>query len=34
MPIIRPEEYHDAWLCSEAGKEILITFPANENMTD
>jgi putative SOS response-associated peptidase YedK len=29
MPVILPEEYHDSWLTGEAGKEILIPFPAD-----
>jgi putative SOS response-associated peptidase YedK len=29
MPVILPEEQHDAWLSGEAGKEILIPFPAD-----
>jgi len=29
MPVILPEEQHDAWLLGEAGKEILIPFPAD-----
>jgi putative SOS response-associated peptidase YedK len=28
MPNILPEEHHDAWLSGEAGKEILIPYPA------
>jgi putative SOS response-associated peptidase YedK len=24
MPIILPEEHHDAWLSGEAGKEVLV----------
>jgi putative SOS response-associated peptidase YedK len=28
MPVILPEEVHDAWLSGEAGKEILVPFPA------
>ena len=28
MPVILPEEHHDAWLSGEAGKEILVPFPA------
>ena len=30
MPVILPEAYHDAWLSGEAGKAILITFPAQQ----
>jgi len=29
MPVILPDEQHDAWLCDEAGKEILIPFPSD-----
>jgi putative SOS response-associated peptidase YedK len=29
MPVILPEEHHDSWLTGEAGKEILIPFPAD-----
>ena len=28
MPVILPEEHHDAWLSGGAGKEVLIPFPA------
>jgi putative SOS response-associated peptidase YedK len=28
MPVILPEEHHEAWLSGEAGKEILVPFPA------
>jgi hypothetical protein len=28
VPVILPEEYHDAWLSAEAGKEILVPCPA------
>jgi putative SOS response-associated peptidase YedK len=28
MPVILPDEYHDSWLSGEAGKEILVPFPA------
>jgi putative SOS response-associated peptidase YedK len=28
MPVILPEERHDAWLSGEAGKEILVPYPA------
>ncbi len=28
MPVILPEEHHDVWLSGEAGKEILVPFPA------
>jgi putative SOS response-associated peptidase YedK len=27
MPVILPEEHHDAWLSGEAGKEILVPYP-------
>jgi putative SOS response-associated peptidase YedK len=30
MPVILPEEYYDAWLSGEAGKEILKPFPAEK----
>jgi putative SOS response-associated peptidase YedK len=29
MPVILPEEHHHAWLSGEAGKEILVPFPAD-----
>jgi putative SOS response-associated peptidase YedK len=29
MPVVLPEEHHDAWLSGEAGKEILVPYPAN-----
>jgi putative SOS response-associated peptidase YedK len=29
MPVILPEEHHEAWLAGEAGKEILVPFPAD-----
>jgi putative SOS response-associated peptidase YedK len=29
MPVILPEEHHDAWLAGEAGKEVLTPFPAD-----
>lgn len=29
MPVILTEEVHDAWLSGEAGKEILVPFPAD-----
>jgi putative SOS response-associated peptidase YedK len=29
MPVILPKEHHDAWLSGEAGKEVLIPFPAD-----
>jgi len=29
MPVILPEEHHDAWLTGEAGKEILVPYPAD-----
>jgi putative SOS response-associated peptidase YedK len=28
MPIILPEEHHDAWFSGAAGKEILVPYPA------
>jgi putative SOS response-associated peptidase YedK len=28
MPVVMPEEHHDSWLSGEAGKEILVAFPA------
>ena len=30
MPVILPQEYYDAWLSGEAGKEILVPFPADK----
>jgi putative SOS response-associated peptidase YedK len=29
MPVILPEEHHDAWLSGEAGNEILVPYPAD-----
>jgi len=29
MPVILPEEHHEAWLSGEAGKEILVPYPAD-----
>ena len=29
MPVILPDEHHDAWLSGEAGKEILVPHPAD-----
>jgi len=29
MPVILPEERYDTWLSGEAGKEILVPFPAD-----
>jgi putative SOS response-associated peptidase YedK len=29
MPVILPEEVHEAWLSGEAGKEVLTPFPAD-----
>jgi SOS response associated peptidase (SRAP) len=29
MPVILPKEHHDAWLSGEAGKEILVPYPAD-----
>jgi hypothetical protein len=28
-PVILPDEYHDAWLSGEAGKDILVPFSAD-----
>jgi putative SOS response-associated peptidase YedK len=28
MPVILPEERHDAWLSGEAGREVLVPYPA------
>jgi putative SOS response-associated peptidase YedK len=28
MPIILAEEHHDSWLSGDAGKEILVPYPA------
>ena len=28
-----PEEHHDAWLPGEAGKEVLVPFPAEQMQT-
>ena len=28
MPVILPEEHHEAWLSGEAGKEVLVPYPA------
>jgi putative SOS response-associated peptidase YedK len=33
MPVILPEEHHDAWLSGEAGKEVLVPFPADRMRT-
>src|ERR1700720_2610276 len=30
MPVILAEEHHDAWLSGEAGKEILVPYPADQ----
>ena len=30
MPVILPEDKLDGWLSGEAGKEILVPYPANE----
>jgi putative SOS response-associated peptidase YedK len=30
MPVILPESLHDAWLAGDAGKEVLIGYPAEE----
>jgi len=29
MPVILPEEHYDAWLSGEAGKEVLVPYPAD-----
>jgi putative SOS response-associated peptidase YedK len=29
MPVILQEEHHEAWLSGEAGKEVLVPFPAD-----
>jgi hypothetical protein len=29
MPFILPEEHHDSWLSGEAGKEVLVPYPAD-----
>jgi putative SOS response-associated peptidase YedK len=29
MPVILPDEHRDAWLSGEAGKEILVPYPAD-----
>ena len=29
MPVILSEEHHEAWLSGEAGKELLVPFPAD-----
>ena len=29
MPVILPKEHHDAWLSGEAGKEVLVPYPAD-----
>jgi putative SOS response-associated peptidase YedK len=29
MPVILPEDNHDSWLSGEAGKEILVPYPAD-----
>ena len=31
MPVILPEEHHQAWLSGEAGKEILIPYTGEKN---
>jgi putative SOS response-associated peptidase YedK len=30
MLVILPEKHHEAWLSGEAGKEILVPFPAEQ----
>ena len=29
MPVILQEEHHDSWLSGEAGKEVLVPYPAD-----
>ena len=29
MPVILPEEHHDAWFMGEVGKDVLVPFPAD-----
>jgi putative SOS response-associated peptidase YedK len=29
MPVILQEEHHEAWLSGEAGKEVLVPYPAD-----
>jgi putative SOS response-associated peptidase YedK len=29
MPVILPEEHHEAWLSGEAGKEVLVPYPGH-----
>jgi putative SOS response-associated peptidase YedK len=29
MPVLLSEEHHDSWLSGEAGKEILVPYPAD-----
>ena len=29
MPVILPEEHYEPWLSGEAGKEVLVPFPAD-----
>src|SRR5260370_35325036 len=29
MPVILPEELHESWLSGEAGKEVLVPYPAD-----
>jgi hypothetical protein len=31
MPVILPDEHHDSWLSGEAGKEVLVPYPAGPN---
>jgi putative SOS response-associated peptidase YedK len=31
MPVILPEEHHDAWLSGGAGKKVLFPYPADRN---
>jgi putative SOS response-associated peptidase YedK len=30
MPVILPEQHHDAWLSGEAGKEVLVPYPEDQ----
>jgi putative SOS response-associated peptidase YedK len=30
MPVILPEEHHDAWLSGEIGKEVLVPYPPDQ----
>jgi putative SOS response-associated peptidase YedK len=33
LPVILPQEHHDSWLSGEAGKEILVPYPADRMKT-